>query len=120
MNSLVEPQQESLEAPRNGILPVSRREILLVLAGWLLLVAVELTVANGWSLFQRLFWLDEIYTHTIVADEDFGHSMRALQEGAETNSPLLHVLLRCWSMFTGPTEVAFRLFALGSVTVAVT
>src|SRR5262249_8144528 len=64
-------------------------------------------------------WLDEIYTHTLTADPDLGHALRALAAGVETHPPTYYLLLRLFTAVYGEcSETALRVFALLAVVVA--
>ncbi len=77
------------------------------------IIAAQLWVTGTWSLLSRHFWLDEIYTYTLVADPDPGHAMRALAGGVETHPPTFYLLLRGFTALTGgPTEGTLRLLNL--------
>jgi hypothetical protein len=58
------------------------------------LIAGQLWITHSWTHFGRHFWLDEIYTHTLVTDPSLTHSLKALSGGAETHPPALYLLLR--------------------------
>lgn len=76
------------------------------------IVASQLWLADGGLLFSRRFWLDEIYTHTLVADPDPVHALRALAGGVETHPPASYLLLRGVTALSGSAdEVTFRVFA---------
>jgi hypothetical protein len=85
----------------------------------LILVAImvaQLGFGHASYLLQRNFWLDEIYTLTLVSDPDWTHSLRALAGGVETHPPMLYVVLRLFTGLLGECdEVALRSFALLSV-----
>jgi hypothetical protein len=79
----------------------------------------QLVVSRSFSLFTRHFWVDEIFTYTLVSDPDVGHSMCATAAGFDTNPPGLQLLLRGFAFLTGTAgEVTLRSFALLSVVVA--
>jgi hypothetical protein len=89
-----------------------------VVVGLLLLAGIALQVGLSGStyLLQRHFWLDEIYTHTLVSDPDLGHALKALSGGVETHPPTLYALLRVFTTLSGGcNEIALRSFALLSV-----
>ncbi len=98
--------------------PVSRRERTLLPLGLALLVGAHLAAADAWSRFGRHLWLDEVYTHALVADPDFGHMMRALADGVETHPPALYVLLRGFTTLAGVGDAALRIFSVLCVLVA--
>ncbi len=100
---------------RDGAPP---RELLVFAAALAALAVAQLFVAGAWSLFGRHFWLDEIFTHTLVADPSLGHSMRALADGVETHPPAYYLLLRGYALVAGTGETALRWFSLLSVLVA--
>jgi hypothetical protein len=83
------------------------------------IIAAQLWVTGTWSLLSRHFWLDEIYTYSLVADPDPGHAMRALAGGVETHPPTFYLLLRGFTALTGaPAERTLRLFNLLAVLAA--
>jgi hypothetical protein len=86
--------------------------VLVVLSG------AQVILSGALYLFQRHFWLDEIYTYTIVTDPDYGHSLRALAGGVETHPPSFYLLMRVFTSVAGTSESAFRCFALLSVLAA--
>lgn len=94
-------------------------ELGVVALGLVLVIVVQLSLTETWWLFGRYFWLDEIYTNTLVTDDNLGHAMHALQSGVETHPPALYLLLRGYRVFvhTGD-EVALRSFALLAVVLA--
>ena len=64
-------------------------------------------------LMARLFWQDEQFTYFLASDPGLGHSMQALRGGADTNPPMLHLMLRAWSaVVPGRPEVVYRSFIL--------
>jgi hypothetical protein len=99
--------------------PLSRLEILVVVLTLAALLAAQLRVAGSGYLLRRNFWLDELYTLTLVSDPDWTHSLRALAGGVETHPPTLYALLRVFTFFLGECdEVALRSFALLALFVA--
>jgi hypothetical protein len=90
----------------------------LLALGLAVLAAAQLQIAGAFSLFGRHFWLDEIFTHTLVADADCGHALRALAGGVETHPPAYYLLLRAYGLVAGTDEVALRGFALSAMLVA--
>lgn len=93
-----------------------RREIACFVAGLVVLVAVQLTVARAHYLFKRHFWADELTTYTIAADRDIWHSIEAQRDGVDTNTPMYYFLVRAFTLpLGGADEVSLRLFALVSV-----
>jgi hypothetical protein len=89
--------------------------------GLALLFAAMIACAHAEYLFARHFWIDEIFTFTLVADPDPVHALDALAGGVDMNAPMLYVLLRGFTLLTGgPGEVAFRVFAALSMLLALT
>src|SRR5262249_2170405 len=79
-------------------------------------ISGQIILSNCTYLLQRHFWLDEIYTQTLVSDPDLGHAMAALAGGVETHPPTLYALLRLYTaLLGGASEVTLRTFALLSV-----
>jgi hypothetical protein len=89
-----------------------------VLGALVVLLGAQLIFSGALYLFQRHFWLDEIYTYAIVTDPDYGHSLRALAGGVETHPPSFYLLMRAFTSVAGTSESAFRCFALLSVLAA--
>jgi hypothetical protein len=82
-------------------------------------LAVQLLLADAFFLFQRNFWLDEIYTYILAGDPDVVHSLRALAGGVETHPPTYYLLLRAFAVLGGgPGEVVYRVAALLAVFLA--
>ncbi|MBL8793952.1 MAG: glycosyltransferase family 39 protein [Planctomycetia bacterium] len=78
------------------------------------LVALQLALGDSWYLFHRQFWVDEIYTDTIVADPSFRHSMQALAGGVDVHPPAPYLVLRGFTRLLGcHCEGAYRLYSLG-------
>jgi hypothetical protein len=98
--------------------PVTLAEVAGALCGLVALIGAQLIVSDSLYLFHRHFWLDEIYTYTLVTDPDLGHSVRALAGGVETHPPTSYLLMRAFTFVAGTSEVAFRCFALLSVLIA--
>jgi len=89
-----------------------------IVIGLLLLtgISTQIMISGSTYLFQRHYWLDEIYTHTLVSDPDLSHVMAALAGGVETHPPTFYALLRVFTALQGGCrEVALRTFALLSV-----
>jgi hypothetical protein len=94
---------------------VTSGEILIVAVALGLLTVLQLSITQSFFLFSRNFWLDELFTYTIVSDPDLSHALKALANGVETNPPTLHLLLKAFSVLFVSTEPGFRLFALVSM-----
>src|SRR5688500_1826214 len=94
--------------------PVLRaRELLLVAIGLAALIVMQLWICNGYRLFGRHLWLDEVHTHLLVADPDIGHSMQALAGGTDNSPPTLYLMLRGFCVLVGgPGPTSFRIFEL--------
>lgn len=88
----------------------SRRDLLILLLP--LVMAAQITLANGWFLVGQAFRSDEIITYTLVADPSLGHAMQALAGGVDFNGPGLFLLLRPFTALFGTSEAAFRAFEL--------
>jgi hypothetical protein len=96
-----------------------RHELVMVVAGVALAISLQLIVSRAGSLFTRHFWLDEFYTHALVADPSVGNSMKALAAGVETHPPALYLSLRAFTALIGRRdELAFRMFAFLSAMAA--
>lgn len=104
---------DAAPASMSGAAPLELGGVALVLV---LVIAAQLSRTESWWLFERYFWLDEIYTHTLVADPSLSHALHALAGGVETHPPALYLLLRGYTRLVGSTgEIALRSFALLSV-----
>lgn len=94
-------------------------EIGLVVVAVAGLVGVQLWITGSFGLFSRMFWLDEVYTHTLVSDPSLGHALQALAHGVETHPPGFYVALRLFTRIVGSSgETALRAFAFLSVLIA--
>ncbi len=60
----------------------------------------------------RRYWLDELYTWSIVADPSWSHAFKALAAGFDDHPPTYYLLLRFYSALCGTSEVALRAFSL--------
>lgn len=82
-------------------------------------LGLMLSITGSWWLFTRFFWLDEIYTHTLVADPSPGHALAALAGGVETHPPALYLLLRPYTRLVRLAgfndEAALRSFAVMTI-----
>lgn len=86
-------------------------EKVLATGGFIIIVLIQMSVAGSFYLLRRHLWYDEILTHTLVTDPDFGHALRGLASGVETHPPTLYAMLRLFTWATGgATEVTLRLF----------
>jgi len=105
---------------RSSAIPSRGRELVVFAAAFLALVLAQLVFSDSLSLFSRHYWFDEFLTQDLVADPDWGHSLRALQSGVETHPPALHLVLRiCTLGGRFANETTLRLFAFGFVLAAV-
>jgi hypothetical protein len=94
----------------------SLREVDRLLLLLIVLIAVQLGLAGGFSLFWRHLWLDEMYTQSLVADPDLSHMLAALRGGVETHPPTFYLIVRGFTGFMGNTgETTLRGFALLAV-----
>jgi len=96
---------------------VTTREGVLVAAVLLSLCGLQLVAVDALHLFTKRFWLDELYTHAVVADPDPGHALAAARGGMDS-MPLHQIVLRSLTLVFAPTEVLFRSVAFGSVVLA--
>ena len=100
-------------------MPPRRREIPLAALAIAALWAAQLAAANGWMLFSRPLWLDEILTYLVANDPSFPHAMAAVRHGVDANPPGLHATL--WLIANcvgGLGPVGLRCFSLSSVMLA--
>lgn len=100
--------------PREGrVEGASGFELAAVAFGLVAIVALQLWATGSWSLLTRPFWLDEMYTHALVADPSARHALAALADGVETHPPALYVLQRAYTRLVGSTdEAALRSFGM--------
>lgn len=104
----------TVERPRGA----SAVELLGVGLALCLAIALQLFLTDSWWLFTRYFWLDEIYTNTLVMDPSLGHAFRALSSGVETHPPALYLMLRGYAALVRVSdEVVLRSFALLAVVI---
>ncbi len=83
------------------------------------IITTQLVLSKSLYLFHHNFWVDEIYTHTLVSDPDLAHSVRAIADGTEANPPTFHLLLRALAWLVGDTgEVTLRCLSLAFMFVA--
>jgi len=78
---------------------------------------VQLAAANAFDLFSRHFWVDELYSHAVVADPSWSHALQAIHGGLDS-LPTYQLALRVVALVIAPTEVALRSFAFASVVLA--
>ncbi len=100
-------------------MPPRRREIPLAALAIAALWAAQLAAANGWMLFGRPLWLDEILTYLVANDPSFPHAMAAVRHGVDANPPGLHATL--WLIANcvgGLGPIGLRAFSLSSVMLA--
>lgn len=106
--------QPGTDAPRGARAP----ELVLVLVAAVGLVGAQLWATDSFGLLGRMFWLDEVYTHTLVADPSLTHAMDALAHGVETHPPAFYLAARLFTrLVSSSDETALRAFALLSVLV---
>jgi hypothetical protein len=109
MGTVVDPPQ-----PKGTSLRELDRLLLLLIV----LIAVQLGLAGGFSLFWRHLWLDEMYTQRLVADPDLSHMLVALRGGVETHPPTFYLIVRGSTGLMGNAgETTLRGFALLAVVV---
>jgi hypothetical protein len=88
-----------------------REWIAVVLAIAVLIAGLTLLTGSS-NLLWRGFWEDELYTYWLVADPSPGHALDALTAGADTNPPMLYLLMRAFcAVAGGASEVTLRLFS---------
>jgi hypothetical protein len=108
----------TMSEPAVGNPPFTTREGALVTSALLAMIGLQLVLVDGWYLFAKYFWLDELYTHAVVADPHLGHAFNAMRGGMDS-MPLHQVVLRALTVVAGgPSEILFRSVALGSVVLA--
>lgn len=94
-----------------AVCPITRREGAVLLIGLPLTAVLLITFAGAASLFTRHLWLDEVYTHALVADPELGHMMQALADGVETHPPTFYFLLRAFTGLAGTSNASLRAFS---------
>ena len=88
---------------------------LAIVAFWMILLAST----DGWMLFSRPLWLDEVLTYLVANDPSFFHAMAAVRHGVDANPPGLHATLWIVAKVGGGIgPVGLRAFALASVMLA--
>jgi hypothetical protein len=108
------PELES--SPRPGS---SLREILIVAAASLSLLLAEVFTSNPRILFDRYFWIDELWTRFIESTPGVWHSLIALEHSGDPTPPTYHLLVRgFWWLWGGPPEIAFRALSFIAMWVA--
>jgi hypothetical protein len=106
------------DAAHEGHAPCTTREAVLVTLAILALIGLQLVLVNGLYLFSRRFWVDELYTHAVVADPNLGHAFAAIHGGMDS-MPTYALILRGLSTFVaGSSEVFFRATSLLSIVLA--
>jgi hypothetical protein len=76
-------------------------------------MAVQVALSMPKLLLGRGFWQDEQFTHFIASDPSLRHLLHAVREGADTNPPVFHLLVREFAaVVPGRPEVVYRLFTL--------
>ena len=92
------------------------RRIAAAMGAVLVLVALQVVTLQGWELFGRPLWLDEIHTLLVATRHSALQSLRDLSRGADFNPPTLFLLYRLISLpFGGLSEVGMRMVSLASV-----
>jgi hypothetical protein len=96
-------------------------EIVFVFLTTSVLVVFQIWASGSSSLLTRYFWLDEIYTHTLVSDPSLAHAMKSLARGVETHPPGYYLLMRGLTALVGNSnEGTLRALALLFMLVALT
>jgi hypothetical protein len=74
---------------------------------------VQIVLSSPKLLLGRYFWQDEQFTYFIASDPSIKHMFEAVREGADTNPPVYHLLVRGFAaVVPGRPEVVYRLFSL--------
>lgn len=89
-----------------------RRVETIIFAVFLAIVmAVQIALSAPKLLLGRYFWQDEQFTYFIASDPSLEHMLKAVREGADTNPPIFHLLVRGFAkVVPGRPEVVYRLF----------
>ena len=88
---------------------VSLLELVVVFAGLVALVGLELAASGSWSLLTQAPWLDECLTHLVVNDPSFRHGLAAIRGGVENTPPAFFTVM--WPVariFGGLSPLALR------------
>ncbi len=76
-------------------------------------MAIQIALSSPKLLLARPFWQDEQLTHFIASDPSLSHLLQAVRQGADTNPPIFHLLVRGFAVVVpGAPEVVYRLFIL--------
>jgi hypothetical protein len=95
---------------------LSIREGLVVAAGLLALVTLQLVAADAAYLLHKNFWLDELHTLAVAADESQIHAMRAHRSAIEGSPPTLGLILSGYTALANSTsELTFRSLFLATM-----
>lgn len=109
---------QTIDLPRERRPPGWLGEAAVFAAALAAALAAQIWLVDGGLLFYRHFWLDEIYTHTLVTDPSPRHALAALAGGVETHPPASYALLRGFRALVGSAdETTFRAFAFGCTVV---
>src|SRR5262245_58397496 len=84
-----------------GYRPLTAFEVVGIMVALAGAFGAQLVLTKSMYLFRRNFWIDELYTHAIVADPDLSHSLRVVASGLESNPPGYHLLLRAYTRLIG-------------------
>ncbi|MDH3716526.1 MAG: glycosyltransferase family 39 protein, partial [Planctomycetota bacterium] len=95
-----------------------KSEFFLVVSLLALTMGVQLYATGATSLISRKFWLDEIFTNTLLSDRDFRHALRALKNGAPDHHPPTYYLLARGLFADDVNEARLRFLSLGVVLLA--
>jgi len=67
---------------------------------------------------KKYFWIDELFSWTLVTDQSLSHMLCALWHGADGAPPLYYLITRGWTSLFGTSELAFRSFSCAGFMVA--
>ncbi len=108
------PLSIRLSGAGEGMRACAGRLELILLAGALALIMIaQISASAPQILLKGYFWQDEQFTQIVASDPLVLHSIHAVMEGADSNPPTLHLLIRAFrALVPGPDEVVYRVFIL--------
>ena len=111
MSTVCKPMPAEPET-ETAVQRASRGEILTVAIAGLLLMGVEVLGSKPRILFERYFFVDEMWALFLESDPSIWHSLVTLKHSADQTPPLYHVLVRAfWHLWGGSPEEAFRVLS---------
>jgi hypothetical protein len=118
MSTIRGPATAELEAD-TAIQRATGGEILTVATAYLLLMVVEVVGSKPRILFDRYFFVDEMWAQFLASDPSIWHSLVTLEHSADQTPPLYHLLVRAfWRLWGGAPEMAFRVLSFITIWIA--